>query len=330
MRKPWEQTLRDEAVSDAGGSVDSAPAAEPVSAPAESSQPEVDTAIFDQIASWTEPDEPVSLPAPAATATRPADTRPEHAEAKPQVPVAAPAAPVPAQPPTQPVAQPQQPAQQYQPQHPTQPQPPPPAAPQPQQWTPEQIASARQDVINRISPTFTFSEEQVIQLQTEPEKVLPTLAAQIFVAAYETLLPAVVQQIAPMVQNQIQTQHAQAQEENRFFERWPQLKEKMTSDPNARAEVLRIAQTYNRMNPQSDPGRWTEEVGAFASMRLGLPVAAPQLAAPAPPPAARPQPQRPFSPANPNGSAFGAPQAPPEENWFAQQVQTWEEEDRRM
>lgn len=185
------------------------------------------------------------------------------------------------------------------------------------QETPEQYLSrykqARENALKEISSRISFTEEERLALQTEPEKVLPMLAARMQVEAFEGVLHTVLSMVPQIVQRQVAAFRAATEYENAFYSQFPELRGHSDT-------VRRVAVMYRQANPTAPPEQAIREIGRMATSLVQSSNVAPQK-----PPRQR---ARPFVPAAPSGvPAQGSKQTT--SNPFAQFIQELEEMDRR-
>lgn len=195
----------------------------------------------------------------------------------------------PAQP--QPV-EPQQPVEPAADQQPIQPQPEAPV----QQFTREQVAAAEQAYMAQLSQMYSASidPDTALQLQTEPEKVLPQFAARLHLDVMKTVMA----QVQAMVPNVVQTANRatvrESQAQDMFFGAWPELR-------GHDAQVMQVGMMYRQMNPTASPQEAVQRIGELTMVALGKQRVQPQQ-----------QPQtpqvQPFRPAGPGRAATPTPQ----------------------
>lgn len=178
--------------------------------------------------------------------------------------------------------------------------PPQPEIPQGVQFTPEQIAAAEQAYMKQLASFYAFDEDSAVQLQTEPEKILPQLAARLHVDVMKNVM-AQMQGVLPQLVQQVQsvsTREAGAQD--LFFKAWPELK-------GYDQQVLQVGKMYRQMNPNASPEEAVQRIGELAMTAMGMQRKSAQaMAAPAPQGAFRPSvPGRVSAPA-PAGDFWGS------------------------
>lgn len=223
----------------------------------------------------------------------------------------------PAQAPTaEPTAQPQSPAAPAEPVAPAQA----PTAPTPQSPAPEpQPAQAPQPALDynswrtqqmgNLEKHYALDADTAQALLTEPETVLPRLAAQVHLEVTENVLKAVQQMVPGMIQQVNQSTVVETQAQEAFFSQNPDLK------GVDRAKILQIGAMFRQVNPNADANTAISTIGSMVRTALGMPAASvPGQDAAFTPPAAPVV--QPFSPARGSGGA-AAPRASAQGNPWA-------------
>lgn len=138
--------------------------------------------------------------------------------------------------------------------------------PQQPEVSPEQAELQRQALreraVQELVQQYQLDEETAEQFEAEPAKVLPKLAADLHMRIYETVVPAIMQQLAPQVEQVLAQREAARSTEEKFFEKWAPLKEH-------KEQVAQIAYMWRQMNPQADEETALEEIGKYAMLALG-------------------------------------------------------------
>ena len=132
--------------------------------------------------------------------------------------------------------------------------------------TQEQLNEFRTQFESAIASRYAFSEADALQLQTEPEKVLPKLAAKMYADVLEDVNRMIQQSIPVAAQYAQQAQQAAVQEERargEFFSAWPELR-------NYEAQVLAMGDAFRKMNPNASPQETIQRVGEITMAALGL------------------------------------------------------------
>ena len=164
----------------------------------------------------------------------------------------------------------------------TQPQQQAPDSPQP--FTPEQVAAAESAYKTQLQTLYAFDEETALQLQTEPEKVLPQLAARLHMDVMKAVMGQMKGLMPEMIQRHTQVARKEGQAQDLFFKAWPELK-------GYDKQIMQAGRLFREMNPNADANTAVERIGALAMAALGM-----QRAAPAQDQQIRPAP---FTPAVP-------------------------------
>lgn len=242
------------------------PEVAPVPEAAGESAPESNDTLWEDLALDTEDADP--FPAPQDQATPATPPAPEEkpavpgSVATPQVPAAPVTAPVPpvAQPPASTAPLPQAAAQ-------------PSTGEAPVIPTTEQLMTQRNQLIDQIASRYSFTPEQEAQLQTEPEKVLPVIAARLQVETFEAVLQTVMAQIPTVLATHRQQEDRATQYNNAFYGRWPALR-----DAKYNPRLTEVAQAYRQANPRATPEQAIESIGAMVHVMEGIPVPTPASA----------------------------------------------------
>lgn len=154
------------------------------------------------------------------------------------------------------------------------------------QYTPEQRQAAEMAYMGQLERLYTFDEDTALKLQTEPEKVLPALAAKLHLDVMKTVMAQVNGMLPQVMQQQTKVVERETKAQDMFFGQWPQLR-------GYEKQVLEVGRMYRQMNPNAAPDEAVKRIGEVALAALGLPVAA------APTPPAPPAPQQGFRPSAP-------------------------------
>lgn len=207
---------------------------------------------------------------------------PAPAPAAPAAPATPPVAPVAAEPPVPPQAPTQQPQEQQA------------QAPQAPAEAPVDIAALRQNYFNELSQYYALAPEDAQRLQTEPELVLPTLAAKVHLEVLDAVMAQLPQRMTMMMTHYTESTRREQAAEEEFFAPFPDLKAHKDA-------VLRVGQMYRAANPKATKEQAIQAIGNFVRQSLGLPNPAQQ------------QQQAPIAPVNPftpaGSSGAGAPPA---------------------
>lgn len=241
--------------------------------------------------------------APAAPVAAPTPAAPVQPPAQPPVAAAPAALPAAVQPPpaVAPIAQPPAAA------------PAPavlPAAPVAPAETPEQKVAREQaertatekqekEALDALVKEYNLPEDAVAKLSTEPEQVLPWLAAKVHQNVQTSVVNAVTrllsERLPAMIQQSQTLMTTEAKSRETFYGRWPQLKDH-------EATIIKAGKMFRELNPNASPQVALEAVGKLVCDSLGIPVTA--VGAPPAVPAASA-----FRPAGAGSAPGGAPPA---------------------
>lgn len=152
---------------------------------------------------------------------------------------------------------------------------------------------------------YKLPDDMAEKLATEPELVLPHMAARVHQAIAKGVQRMIAEQLPQYIDHHMQVSSKEAAAKKAFYDAWPQLAKN-------EAEVLRAAQLYNQLNPNATPEQRIKAVGRIVAESLGIAVAAPGT--PGAPAAAVPAPApAPFRPAAGGGAVAGKPPSPDNE-----------------
>ena len=166
--------------------------------------------------------------------------------------------------------------------------------------TTEQVTAARQKFEEALADRYRFSEDDTVLLQTEPEKVLPKMAARLQMDVLETIGKHLQQQVPMMIQEFTQQSARETQAQSQFFTAWPELR-------GYDQQIVQMGTAFRQMNPSATAEEAVERIGKMTMDALGLTkavVASGQQQPTAPQPS--------FRPAVPGGVT---PPAPSKNKW---------------
>ncbi len=242
----------------------------------------------------------VSVPASAAQQPEPTKPGPvlvpPQAPSLPSVPVAqAPTpAPVPAGPPAQPVAAPPTAASAA-------------GVPAPAPETVEAYHAKLQEVKGRAAAEIAQSyasqltQQDIFELQNNPEVALPKMAGKLYTDVYESVFASMEAMLPQKIMTALQVQENARRNDSDFFKSFPDLQK-----PEFHNDIRQTALLFMQSYPQWDRTQLINGIGTFLRQRHGLnapaqPPATPQRVQQAPA-------QRPFIPAAAGNRGGGPPQ----------------------
>lgn len=141
--------------------------------------------------------------------------------------------------------------------------PPAPEQPPAPALTPEQIAEMEKKFDEQLIAHFAINDDDTLALQTEPEKVLPRMAAKLYKDTIATVMQQIHSQIPAMLQNYAQASTREMQAQQEFFTAWPELKEHSQ-------QVLQMGVMYRQVNPKASPQEAVQRIGEMTMAALGL------------------------------------------------------------
>lgn len=160
---------------------------------------------------------------------------------------------------------------------------------------------ARNSYLASLRQYYALSPENAQRLQTEPELVLPELAATLHLEVVDAIMNMLPQHVGSIVEHHTRVTQANREAEDSFFKAWPEL-------VGHKDAVLRVGQMYRAANPKATKDQAIGVIGKFVMDSLGLVRAAPAASTP---PASAPAQVNPFVPAT-GGGAGQPPVAPGE------------------
>jgi len=134
---------------------------------------------------------------------------------------------------------------------------------QPQQFTPDQIRAAEAAYAAQLANLYTFDEDTAMRLQTEPEKVLPALAAKLHLDVMKTVMAQMRGMLPEMMQTQTKSVERETQAKSQFFGAWPELQ-------GYEKQVLEVGRMYRQLNPSAPAEEAVRRIGETAMAALGL------------------------------------------------------------
>ena len=214
----------------------------------------------------TPPATPAVAPTPAATPTPPAATPPVQT---PAVETPAPVAPTPSAPQVEPSP------------------------------LPDYTAWRSQREADLAAQTYSITDEDASKLLTEPETVLPRMAARMHMEVMESTVRVMQTMLPRLMQSVQQTEQREISAKSFFHTANPDL-----ADPRLEPAIMEMGQVYRRLNPAASPEQAAQAIGNLVRASLGI--AMPAQAAPAPT-SAPAVPVVPFVPARggPGGAVAG-------------------------
>lgn len=262
-------------------------------------------ALHDDVEPVVDPTPPEPV-APAAAPVPPAAASPPVAAVPPAVPpVPSPVAPPVPGPTAAPAAVPP-----GAPAVPGSQQPDPSGVTPPASTEPVDFNAHREKMLPELAKLYTLDEADVEALRTNPEKVLPTLAARTHFAVQHAVFAGVMQALPQMMAMYGENEKQNQENESAFFGSFPALKEKPEYSPT----VISCIKAVRASDPNLTRDQLIQRAGVMASITLGIPLPGTAGAAPASAPAAAAPIARPVATIRPAGvgatAHIPAPAAP--------------------
>lgn len=155
----------------------------------------------------------------------------------------------------------------------------------------------RAERLTELESQYALDEASAVTLQTDPEKVLPALAAKVHMEVMESAMRAM-QHMLPTVLGRLQQgSELNTRAKNLFTTTNPDL-----ADPQYEGAILQLGQVYRSMNKTAPPEEAARAIGGLVRAAYGLvgPGSAPAAGSPASP---APVTQSGFVPARGSGGA---------------------------
>lgn len=184
----------------------------------------------------------------------------------------------------------------------------PPAQPQPQyaEWRGKQLEA--------LEKHYAFSDESATKMLTEPETVIPKLAAQLHMEVTEHVMRSVFQAIPQWVKQVNDATSTETKAETVFYETNPDLK-----DPSYRSAIIQMGTVFRQLNPNAAPEEAVKTIGNMVRSAMGLAPLQPSQSGAIPTAAVTTPSAAPFTPAR--GGGGGAVPTPASNNPWATMAQ---------
>jgi hypothetical protein len=165
--------------------------------------------------------------------------------------------------------------------------------------TPEQLAADSEALVKqftewqasevaRLTKEYAFNEDDSSRLQTEPELVLPVLAAKMQVNMTQQIVE-IVQRMMPQMLNPVLKSNSREAEAESFFK--SHNADLDLSNDTHRSAIQEAGKAFRKMNPKATPEQAAKGIGRIVRTALGM--EDPPAAAPAASPTRRTAPHKP-------------------------------------
>lgn len=137
----------------------------------------------------------------------------------------------------------------------------------PETKTPEEQAEIRAKAEEQLVEYFALDEDDAELVQTNPQEVLPKLAAKLYLDLYESTVNAVSAALPRMIEGVQQQRQAMQAGEQAFYGKWKALDTK-----EGRETVQRFGAAYRQVYPNATLEQFINDVGVQAMIALKLPI----------------------------------------------------------
>lgn len=115
----------------------------------------------------------------------------------------------------------------------------------------------------QLEQYYAIDEESALALATEPEKVLPKLAAQLHMSVMQQVQAEIAQSIPTLLKGTQEREVRESKAKNEFFTAWPELKGKEN-------EVMQMGLMFRQLNPKATPQEAIQRIGEMTMNALGI------------------------------------------------------------
>lgn len=122
--------------------------------------------------------------------------------------------------------------------------------------------------VQQVAQGYQMSDEDQQNLISNPNSVLPNLAAQLEVnvlqKAVATVTEVLREALPTYLHSYMETRDTTSKQQNAFFDKWPELKEHQ-------GRVMELGRVYRQINPSVTAEKFITDVGMQSWMAVGLP-----------------------------------------------------------
>lgn len=173
---------------------------------------------------------------------------------------------------------------------------------------PVDYATWRGEQISKLEGMYKLSEDAAAQLLSEPEVVLPKMAAHLHMAVTEAVLQSVNNALPQVIQSIQQSSTVETAAQKLFNDINPDL-----ADAKFRNGIFEMGTMYRRLNPKATPEESAKIIGNMVRTAYGM--QAPVAGTPPQAPAAPAPMQSPAAYVPPRGGGGGVTVAAPQNVW---------------
>lgn len=140
--------------------------------------------------------------------------------------------------------------------------------------TPEELRANLDQYVNQAQEllakqVYSMTDDDVAELEENPAEFFPKVAARLHMQVMQASVMNVARMLPMLMENINSAKTAATSHEEAFFQKWPSLQGK-------NEVVTRIGQVYRQMYPQATAEQFINDVGAQATVALGLNSKAPE------------------------------------------------------
>lgn len=123
----------------------------------------------------------------------------------------------------------------------------------------------RTEQVSKLEQVYALSEDSAQAMLTEPETVLPKMAAQMHMHVVESVFNAVMQALPQVVQATQAQQTVESKAEELFFGANPDLR-----DPKFKEPIQKLGMMYRSMNKTAPPEEAVRAIGNLVRAAMGM------------------------------------------------------------
>lgn len=131
--------------------------------------------------------------------------------------------------------------------------------------TEEERQALREKIQKNLQSVYQLTEEDAELMLSEPDKVLPKMAANLHMEIYSQVMQTVFSQVPQMVNQVLESRQVNEAAVKGFYETWPDLKKH-------EREVQQFAPIWRQMNPTAPVEEAIKQIGRHMMIALGYPL----------------------------------------------------------
>lgn len=115
----------------------------------------------------------------------------------------------------------------------------------------------------KLTEHYTLTEDDAVAMATEPERVLPKLAAKLHMQVLQEARAQIMNMIPQVVKGVQMRETLETKAQGEFFGSWPELKGK-------ESEVVQMGLMFRQLNPKATPEEAIARIGEMTMNALGI------------------------------------------------------------